>query len=472
MKKTYIILLFGVLMGLVFTGAPGVIFISLLLIGILICLNHFVTNVSSKIFLKRIFLVGLILRIIFSTLNYYIPTLLESSPRTDSQPDAQASNENALYIARLLTRENYSRGMINHELPSVRKHVRAAFEQYNGKLPQYGEYQFGVFVWLIGILYSWLGYCPITAKILNSIIGSLTAIIAYFIARRLFKSETSARISATVIMFFPSTLFWSVTLLREPIINFLFLVYMLFLSVFLTEKKKYSLLILFILSLIISFFRSQLLPVFLTGLAFVVFLLFCKKVFSMKILTKTIIILFICMIGMTIMIRNYQVITTKLEKGINYTFHRHKASAISYSQATWYKIYPESFYAKTSLALRDWFNLPFVISVFKALAYYLFSPFPWDVQRAKLLPFTLQAIFTFICIPFIVKGILVSLRQNTLVVSSIVFLLSFFIFLNAMSEGIVGIVVRHRDMFTPFWIIFAAHGFCLLFMKNNLEFNK
>jgi hypothetical protein len=58
-------------------------------------------------------------------------------------------------------------------------------------------------------------------------------------------------------------------------------------------------------------------------------------------------------------------------------------------------------------------------------------------------------------------GIFALFRKDIFTALALIVLLSLVIIPQAMAEAIIGTVVRHRDMFTPFLIIFASYGFSL-----------
>ena len=152
----------------------------------------------------------------------------------------------------------------------------------------------------------------------------------------------------------------------------------------------------------------------------------------------------------------------------------HKGYATTYSGSSAFKIYMDDIYEKKSCDASDLFYLGAPFFMLKALSYYFLSPFPWGIPRSHplLIFFCPQVIFTFICLPFMAIGILRSLRHSQAITASVIMLLALIALPQAMAEGIIGNVVRHRDMFMPFILVFSAYGFYISMMQLEKNSNS
>lgn len=452
MKRTYIIL--GILLGVISAGWPATVFVGLLL-GISIWTMKKCIRSGSGGFLIMIFLIGFFLRVIFSFLNY---TFAEyHGMGADTQPDARVYNSNALYIASVITGNKYSDATEKDAV--LAREMESAKILNNRVLPRWGDYQIGFYVYIVGWLYALLGYAPVAAKILNGLAGCAIAIVTYFTARLLVKSEVTARFSAVVMMFLPSALYWSVTLLRDTPANLLFLSYSVLLLAYLKNSKMTYLVFSAVLAFLLSLFKVKIILFIVAGFVFVLFLKFVvwalkvKKVRVWIMLTPVILLLIIFLeLNITAI---YGFIRTNIDTMLNIQL----SSSINPS-ATTYDIHGDILKAGNAGMLVS------AAIVFKALAYYFLSPFPWYIPygHGLLLMFYPQVIFTFLCIPFMILGIVVSLRRDPVLILAALGLLVLLIVPQALTESIIGNVVRHRDMFMPFIVIFSIYGFCLKFL--------
>ena len=118
-----------------------------------------------------------------------------------------------------------------------------------------------------------------------------------------------------------------------------------------------------------------------------------------------------------------------------------------------YITYPAYCYQGLRCTIPDLFK-----AYMKGMAYALFSPFPWQIDSKIQLMAYPQIILFYFSLPFIIygfyRGLKVS-RTATLVISLYVVIL-FSVF--ALVEGNVGAVFRHRDMATPFLLIYFGGG--------------
>jgi len=68
-----------------------------------------------------------------------------------------------------------------------------------------------------GFVYYLFGPYPILIQILNAILGALTPVVVYFLVKRAFGIEKTARWTAILTAFFPSFIYWSCLMLKDPL---------------------------------------------------------------------------------------------------------------------------------------------------------------------------------------------------------------------------------------------------------------
>lgn len=474
MTKQRKLILIGIILGAFLTWFPAGFFVFALFALSVYCINRFVQT-PPKSFLLKLFIFGFILRILFSFVNHNLG-LMGPYKSVDTQADAVIFNGNAFYIAHVLRGNSYSEESIEalKKDPFLRHSIKKGYYNFSGYLPSIRKYQYNLYTFLLGIFYVWLGYAPIAAKILNGLFGCLSAIWIFYIARILVQSETTAKLSAVLVMFFPSLIYWSVTLLQDPIVNSFFLLYTLSLLIYLSEGGKSSLSLAFVTCFCLSFFKTKIFFILWICLALVLIIRFLRDVAQKKLLTRSISVISLLVVLIIIVSAGHSIITGYIERNLNFIFDYLQASVLLHPSASSYRVFDDAMYTgAVKLHLRDVFNFSLIGSAFKALAYYFLSPFPWHIpyDHPLLLAFYPQVIFTFACIPFALLGVFTCIRRNPYVTLTLGLLLTLIILPQAMAECIIGNAVRHRDMFMPFVFLFSSYGFCLSVLRrdNNLK---
>lgn len=93
------------------------------------------------------------------------------------------------------------------------------------------------------------------------------------------------------------------------------------------------------------------------------------------------------------------------------------------------------------------------------LAYFLFSPFPWDIRGVRQLLTLPEMIVWYACIPFVIMTIVDTFKDKTrkgftLLMPMVIITISF-----ALSSGNMGLSYRYRAQVVTLFLIFAAAGF-------------
>lgn len=462
-------ILIGIAAGIFAAFFPAGLFVfTLFLLSIYIIWAY--AKDESRDFLIKLFVIGFSLRIFLSFINYDMG-LVNYKMTADTQPDAIIYNGNAFYIAHVLKGGDYSGGFKKAvaQDPFLKHSIEKGYDNFNGRLPAMSEYQYGPYVTMLGIFYAWLGYAPIAAKILNGLWACWGAVLIYYIARMLTRTEATARISSALTIFFPSILYWSVTLLQDSLVNLIFLLYVIALLIYLSHSKKSYLVIVVISAVLLGLFKAKIAPILWVGMAMIVIINFLKKMMRMKVLTRSVVLVIVLILLTTLIFLNYSLIWKVTDHYLTSIFNYHKASVISDESSSSFKIYKDFVYNNQEMAsMRGLLDFSIIFSILKALGYYFFAPFPWVVPYSHffLLAFYPLTAFAFISIPFVLIGLLNCIRRAPGITLALLLLLAIFIIPQAMAEGIIGNVVRHRDMFTPFWLIFFAHGFYLTIVNK------
>ena len=452
--------LIGLPVGLIAVFSPAWLLVGLLFFISLYLIKKHLRS-KSRNFLVTIFIIGFALRVILSFINYHVG-FMTGVKGPDTQPDAVTYNNHAFYISYVL-----KGGALHNEKyqkdPYLVKAINHESNEFNGRIPPIGHYQYGFYVYLLGLIYTIFGYAPIAAKAINGLFGCLSSIMVYYIARMLTGSERTSKIAALGTMFFPSLVYWSATLLRDPIANFLFLVYIVLLLAYIKKDKKYILILSFLAALALALFKEKIVLILLLGCLFTFVLQFFRELRMKKVITRWLIIGAISIITIALGLIYREVIANVVYHFVSSIFISHKLAARDLVSYSTYTLYKSTLYTQPTFDMRNILDISLPFSIVKALAYYFLSPFPWKVSYAHplLIFFYPQVIFTFIISPAMLFGIFALFRKDIFTGVALIVLLSLVIIPQAMAEAIIGTVVRHRDMFTPFLIIFASYGFSL-----------
>ncbi len=444
--------------GTLFFSPAAALIISLFLYSIF-CIKRFIKTESTN-FLVVIFIIGFIIRVPLAAWNYNAG-LMPPFRGGDTQPDAVVYNSNAFYVAHVLKGGFENEDRYLKQDPILALAIEKGNKLFDKNLPGANTYQYGSYVFLIGVFYSIFGYAPVAAKLLNSLAGCWIPVLTYIIAKNLIKSERPARISAILTMFLPSLVYWSVSLLRDSIVDCIFLLYVSAMIIYAKSGKK-SYLFAACISIVASHFLKDKITILLSmGIIILLAFKFFESMMKKKILTRSIVIFTAVIIISTFVLARHSAIAGIVKGNVTLIMMQHKSSSTEYVTASGFKIYADNFYRQGKPVISDIFNpgMPFVM--LKALVYYFLSPFPWRIPygHAFFLLFYPQVIFMFLCLPFMMVGILGAMRRNFALTVFLIILLLLVIMPQAMAEGIIGNVIRHRDMFTPFILIFSGYGF-------------
>lgn len=305
--------------------------------------------------------------------------------------------------------------------------------------------------YIIAFFYKIFGFHPVISKIINCIIGTLIGWISYSIGREIFDRKT-ARIAMLIAMFFPSLIRWSITNLKDPATIFVFMacVYILIIAV---ERPialwKYA--ALFSLAGILYLFPNKfhfMIIVCGTGI-----MVICKFLSALSAGFRRIAVLIMGTVSMAI---GLFAVYVKPERLISFIYALEKKQS-NMAQADYAGYY---FYTKNlvhSLNL-GYINILELMKVGCMNAFYfLLTPFPSQmlVSRERLVALP-QMLLWYLLLALSVFGFAkLTLRRpkTAFLVGGILFI---GIMINAMVEGNIGSALRHRDVFSPFFIIFAS----------------
>jgi len=132
---------------------------------------------------------------------------------------------------------------------------------------------------------------------------------------------------------------------------------------------------------------------------------------------------------------------------------------------TTYKIYDEYIYREPEPKIPIF---RFIKALPKGIFYFMLAPFPWRITHTLRLYSYPQIVLWYLILLFAPIGLLTALRYRFKYAGLVIVFLAPFTSILALSLGNEGIAARHRDLISPFIIVFASVALCNLFgyLKN------
>ncbi len=302
--------------------------------------------------------------------------------------------------------------------------------------------------YILSRFYFFFGYQIQAARLINVFLNIIMFLLIFYLARELFDSNV-ARISSCVFAFFPSIMFWSVAIGVDMFV-LLGITACMFSLVKIMKKAGPKWILMMIVSLLmVASVRSYIAQLLFTAFLTAVFL---KKFTRMRLKGKLIILitgfsLFAVLLHSPAM----PFLEKKWEERMTVFLRRQKN--LAQIDDSGYYIYPPRCYREETCGPID-----LARAYGRGMYYAVFSPFPWRVDSKLQLMAYPQVMVWYLMIPFILYGFYAGFKINRFE-TTFIFLYSFFIFsLFALLEGNMGALFRHRDMVTPFLIIYFAGG--------------
>ena len=297
------------------------------------------------------------------------------------------------------------------------------------------------YFYLNAFLFWVFGLAPLAPKLLNAVVGTATAVLCYRLAGEL-AGKGPARITALLTAFFPSLVLWSSLNLRDPIV--LFLTVALFLNL-LRLRRRPSALAFF--GVLLNLSLLVLLRDYMAAMAGFSLLgaIFISKGRSLLVN----LVLGAALLGLAVVA--YQ----------QFGFGADLAETASFEALSRQREYmatggtafrPE---VDISTPIRGLQYLPL------GLAFFLLSPFPWQVGSLLSLMTLPEQLVWYALVPFVATGFRYVLRLRFEVFSPVVIFLVLTTTVYALVQGNAGTAYRHRAQVLVFFLILAAVGLTL-----------
>ena len=430
MDKLLAILLFLLAVGVAFIDYP-IGPLAALLAGCCALISIFLINKSFKgeerRFLRRLFIIALMLRVLLAAVTYIFG--LEMFFGGDSLTYDNAGY--ALYNLWFGYTERINQYYLNYA-------TRASGSGWG-------------MAYIVAAIYSLVGRNPFAVQLFNSVLGAATSCLIYICAKRIFNNSRTAKISAILVAVFPSLILWSSQGIKDGIICFLLVLAVN--SLFSLQKKfSYSNVIVLLLSLIgIYTLRFYIFFAFEVAIFGSLFLNTQKSAVN---LARQVAVLIIITLGLTYLgvLRNAQ---SNIEVYGN-------LQTLQYSRQDMAKSAESGFGQDIDISTPTGAIQALPIG----LAYLMLAPFPWQVTNLRQAITLPELMIWWLLIPFLAVGIWYAIK-NKLRESTAILLLTLLLTISyAIFQGNVGTAYRMRAQMQIFYFIFIAVGITIWLEKR------
>ena len=293
----------------------------------------------------------------------------------------------------------------------------------------------------LSLIYSVFGEVTLTARLVNTFLGTLTGIFVYKICLEIFPTKRIAFFAGVLVLFMPSFIVFTSYLLRDSIVLFLTIV-MLYHFV-LTHKRRHILknsMIVIFCFLLISIFRIQ--NLYLYATLYILYFLFVLFRSSIKKSYKLPFLLFLAL-GLLYL---YSRVGDQLFLIITYPF---RAQPLRVGGGSAYL---------QNIEYNSWWDLLKYLPI--RFMYFTFGPFIWNARRVFLILAAIEGMFILLTAYLTLKYFWQNRRND---INNIhIFLLLFCLlglFANSIVDSNFGTSVRHKINYVLIFFIFAGTYF-------------
>ena len=308
---------------------------------------------------------------------------------------------------------------------------------------EFPKQQIGYF-YFVAYVYYLFGRVPELLVIINCFVGALHAVFIYKISLMVFNRSVAER-AAKYTAYFPSLVLWSAQMLKDPLI-----ILMICVSTFAVLKlhRKFSLfyVVVFLCALIpLHPFRNYVFYI-LAASALVSFGISTKRGFAFGFLTQLLVVIVFAGAILFSGVMNKEVDTLTVDNVLkNINIYR---VGLAHSATTGFAKNVDV--STPSGALRV---LPL------GFTYLMLAPFPWqitNIRQAITLP---EMLVWWSMLPFLVKGLVQVIKQRIREATVLLLFSGNLLFIYSIFQGNVGTAYRQRAQIMIFLFIFIAFGY-------------
>jgi len=444
----------GIFLGILLTIDGGIVFIGFIFFLAVFMLQKYFSDIQERDYVVTIFILGFLLRALLCAgihaYNKAGGNLFDYMGYTGNcfLGDSAFTSVKSQFLADIWRRKASDPVLFWYSMKSP-----------SGSLHYY----------VYSVFYYFFGNHELSSKFINILYGTISGIFVYLITKELFNKRV-AKLSYALTMFFPSLILWSVTNLKETALMLIFSIWIYSLTMIRKEGNKIGYFLMSTAALLSAYTikRELMLLLFLGGI--VGFFL------SLKITTKKTIIA-ITLLALTISLLYCYLYDIDIVFMLKLKAANFMKSVITWQSSLYklsghnYKIYPDKFYAydiRCHISAYFFSCFQIVYFVLKAIVLFLTVPLPWmtvSLMQAACFP---QLFLWYSIIIFSIPGFMQTIyKKNTVSFLIPGFLITLIIPMALVSAN-MGSTFRHRDLFTPFFIIYASYGLYRLLEKYRL----
>jgi hypothetical protein len=296
--------------------------------------------------------------------------------------------------------------------------------------------------WIVGVLYSLFGRSILMAQSLSLFFGIGSIFLAWFISKKIWDNHTATKVG-WVLALFPSLILYSVLPLREVFQGFFLLIALIGIFYWVRDNSYKSIFLAVFGFIGATFFHGALLlggVIFLFVIVLTSIIKLCKSIISLRINLNAFVIMFLAIIFLQFYFLN-KIYIPKLgyfdQLHMAYFLAESKARMIgdaSYGGLLNISSYTEIFY-KAPLRVM----------------YFLFSPFPWNVEKLSHLIGMFDGILYMLIVYLILSNLKIIWKDPFLRI--ILIILFCYLFMFAFGVSNFGAGLRHRSKFIIMMII-------------------
>lgn len=458
-NKLFLTIFIGILIGAGVLFSAGTVFVAVLVAATCYIISK--SSLLDRKFLLYIFIAGFCLRAALSLAQdsaalLYFP---DSVMKVEIDPNPITTD----YVHVINERLRVFFKMPDSDYQSIRGYLYAAYAHgLDNKVMRLHidreNYEFGWngYSYVIGLYYYLFGYGPVSVKLINCFVGVINALIVFFLSLNF--NRRVARISCFLVMFFPSLVLWSTANLKDTVQLCISLV-LVYSTVSFLRRKDFRFLIVVFISMLVQYFfvmRN-------TWLISMIFLIMGSAVYYfMRSKQKTFLIVLLLFIVLAIPGRFKDRALSSIQANINRLCIIQ--TGYVWTRGVTYKIFDDKYYYDKTL-LNEMGLIPFLCSLSKGFFHFMFEPLPQRISNPSSLVVFPQMLLWYGLTFFMLVGFFRAIQYNFPVMAVILLYTLLFSLPIALGSGNVGTVFRHRDLVTPFYLIFAANGISGLRLK-------
>ena len=302
-------------------------------------------------------------------------------------------------------------------------------------------------LYVVAFVYQIVGRNLFAIQLLNASIGSATAAVVYYNAKTLFNNERVSRLSAAMVCFFPSLVLWSSQALKDGLI-----VLTLSLAILATLKLLEKVTVGYICLLTACLFGllSLRFYIFYMMAAAVIgsFIIGMKSMNSQSFVGRFVAIALIGLALTWVGVLRYA--SAQFEQYGNLKM----IQTVRQDQAMAGSGFGQDVDVGTAGGA--------LTAIPQGLVYLLFAPFPWQLASARQSMALPEMAVWWLCFPLLILGIAYSMKHRLRKVAPIFLFTTMLTLAYSLFQGNIGTAYRQRSQLLVFYMIFVAVGAILL----------